>query len=53
MGLGLMIGRIVGMVVDGPPNIAALVLLTIEIATVLASALALRTSPAPAQLQAA
>jgi hypothetical protein len=50
---GLMIGRIVGIAIDGPPNIAALALLTTEVGFTVASLLALRTASAPAHLQTA
>lgn len=53
MGIGLMTGRIVGILFDGAPNAAALALLSLEVVTTVACLFALRTHSAPAQLQTA
>ena len=50
---GLMIGRLFGILVDGPTNTAGWVLLGIEVSTTIACVLALRASPAPAHFQTA
>ena len=51
--VGLMTGRLFGILVDGPTNTAGLLLLGIEISTTIACLLALRANPAPAHLQTA
>ena len=51
--VGLMISRIFSMMVDGPPNAAALVLFSFEIVVTAASIFALRSPTTATQLQTA
>ena len=53
MGIGLVSGRILSIVINGAPNAAALVLLSIEVSMTLVSIFALRTPAETTQLQTA
>lgn len=52
MGIGLVSGRILSIVINGAPNAAALVLLSLEVVMTIVSMLALRSPTETAQLQA-